>query len=103
MGNVRKSTTLHTIEANLQRTMPEVRFLGSACWVAWILLIYSMEFFGEGNGVHDYSALCYLVSTLSIALAYLYFGIWPEKGFRLTCSKRSHWVRDAWPRWERCS
>ena len=63
-------------ERTLQRCLPETRFLGSACWVAWILLVYSTEFLSPAADVHGYNALCYLVSTMAISLVYL--GFWSQ-------------------------
>ena len=75
--------SIQRVGKNLQRCLPETRFLGSACWVAWILLVYSTEFLSPTADVHGYNALCYLVSTMAISLVYLGFGLSGAGGYRL--------------------
>lgn len=60
--------------ANLQGALPGVRFLGAACWLAWILLIYSTELFDHCGDVHFYNALSYFSSTMAITATYLMAG-----------------------------
>lgn len=76
------------VGACLQRYFPGVRFLGAAFWAAWILLIYSTEFFHAAPDVHFYNALCYFVATLSIAATYIALGSRYERGFRLVGSRK---------------
>lgn len=75
--------------ANMSRYVPGARFLGSAFWVAWILLIYSTELFSDTYDVHTYNALCYFVSTFSIAATYIALASIGPRGFRFVGSRRA--------------
>lgn len=69
--------------AHVKRTLltlhPGAAMWGSVCWTAWILLVYSGEWFGgAGESVSSLNAVAYLFSTTSLAVVFMALTLSPR-------------------------
>lgn len=74
---------LQPLGQSLFQVLPQIRYLGTVCWIGWVLLIYSGEYFVGVSDVHGYDTLCYAVSTFAISVVFFLFGIGKERGYAI--------------------
>lgn len=63
-------------------------FLGVSLWIAWVLLVYSGEFYWTTDNVYFHTTLNYLISTVCISLTFLAAGAAPARMERVVFDNR---------------
>jgi DNA-binding CsgD family transcriptional regulator len=73
----------------LNRALPNVKFLGGACWVAWFYVMYGCEitFFGVQLSSEAVNDIYIVVNAVQVAV-YFIVAVWHERYYRLICDGR---------------
>lgn len=75
---------LNTMSMNLSHAVPGLNFWGAALWVAWIMSMYSGEFFtGDASFILALTSESYFVSTFVFSLMCLVIGFAHQKTYNL--------------------